>query len=195
MVGCATKTSYIPPDQYDVTNKVTVNKPFNTVWKKLLVSLSGDFFVINNIEKDSGIINVSFSSNTPSEYIDCGMTTRSIESFSKNSTTYQSADSAEYKIFSYPHWINVKRKTTLNGRANILLQDAGKSKTDVTVNAKYVMDVKLEGYLNNGRFIGSENFSTDGFTSRTSAVMNVGEGQWECRSRGKLEKMIIDYIQ
>ena len=66
--GCvATVPKYSPPLMSGTpTNEVVLPENFEVVWKRLVKNLSADFFVINNIEKASRLINISFSANQPS---------------------------------------------------------------------------------------------------------------------------------
>ena len=53
--GCAGKVEYIQPtNTYKANNSVTVNKPRADVWKQIIPALGSSFFVINNIDKESG---------------------------------------------------------------------------------------------------------------------------------------------
>ena len=56
---------------YNVSNTITVNKSKEEVWKELIPQIGKNFFVINNLDKESGIINISYSGD-PERYIDCG---------------------------------------------------------------------------------------------------------------------------
>src|SRR3546814_8710634 len=64
------------PTQPSLTNSRTVNAGFEETWDRLVRNLSSEFFVINNIEKASRIINVSFQTDAPERYVDCGVTHR-----------------------------------------------------------------------------------------------------------------------
>ena len=76
--GCATSSlNYSPPStSYTIKHSVQINEDFEVVWDRLVKNLASDFFVINNIEKNSRIINVSFSASKPTDFVDCGITTR-----------------------------------------------------------------------------------------------------------------------
>ena len=66
--GCATSSiNYTPPEITKIDNQVTIDEDFEIVWDRLVKNLASDFFVINNIEKSSRIINVSFSTNRSTE--------------------------------------------------------------------------------------------------------------------------------
>lgn len=80
MAGCAGKVAYIQPTEtYKAKNSVTLNKPKAEVWKQMMPAIGSSFFVINNLDKESGFINISYSGN-PEKYVDCGI----IDSYVKN---------------------------------------------------------------------------------------------------------------
>ena len=60
-----------PPDSAVPPNSKAVAKPIDAVWKELVSGLAGRYFVINNIDRGSGLINLSYSGD-PQLYVDCG---------------------------------------------------------------------------------------------------------------------------
>ncbi len=75
--ACATSgASYRQPATYNIETERMLDTPFADVWDMYVAKLSESFFVINNISKDSRLINVSFSVDRPSEFVDCGHATR-----------------------------------------------------------------------------------------------------------------------
>ena len=113
------------------------------------------FYVINNIERESRIINVSFNTNSPSDYVDCGRTRRTYTQGEKTETfDYAVADSSTYKMAGtkQPHpatfsYANVRRTPKLEGRSNIYVApDASNpSSTVVSVNTRYIVTIKVYG--------------------------------------------------
>ena len=72
IIGCAGKLQYFPPQTNPtLNNEVTINKSKEDVWKYLIPMLGKQFYVINNLDKNSGIINVSYGGD-PEKYVDCG---------------------------------------------------------------------------------------------------------------------------
>src|SRR5438552_15950444 len=61
-----------PAQSQHVTNEVTVTGASDIVWDRLVAQLSRGFYVINNIDKASRLINVSFYSDSPDDYIEIG---------------------------------------------------------------------------------------------------------------------------
>src|ERR1035437_6283960 len=72
-VGCGIvqiSKDYTPPSKKNkIINKTIINGSKDVVWKKVISNLSQNFFVVNNLDKESGFINVSYSGD-PEEYVD-----------------------------------------------------------------------------------------------------------------------------
>src|SRR6266446_73629 len=91
ITGCATPGTshlgYAPPENSaKIRNEVVVSKPFDSVWDSFVRNLAKSFYVINNIDKQSRIINVSFATDTPETYADCGISTRTYSRGDENHT-------------------------------------------------------------------------------------------------------------
>jgi len=103
ITGCATPGTstfnYAPPqNSTKIQNEVIVSKPFEVVWDSLVRELAKSFYVINNIDKQSRIINVSFSTDTPEAYVDRGITTRTYSRGDERQTyKYNLASASTYK--------------------------------------------------------------------------------------------------
>ena len=79
-------------------NEAVVRLPFSDTWDLLIGQLAKSFFVINNVEKVSRIINVSFSTDKPEEYVDCGTSERTFQYADESQTyTYPVAGSNSFK--------------------------------------------------------------------------------------------------
>jgi hypothetical protein len=109
--GCATQGvnsyKYTQPTSYQIKNEIVVNKPYSQLWDEMVKEISKSFFVINNIDKQSRIINLSFSTNNPEMYIDCGKSYRTFtQGDNKKVFDYESAGSSSFKIAadSKPHF-------------------------------------------------------------------------------------------
>ena len=65
---------YIPPNIYDsiLKNSVITNKNFDETWSSVIDFVNDSFFKIENREKDSGLLTLSFGSKEPENFIDCG---------------------------------------------------------------------------------------------------------------------------
>jgi hypothetical protein len=62
LAGCASATSnYQPPSTSARNYSKEVNRPKDLVWNDTVAALGQRFFVINNMDKASGLINLSYS--------------------------------------------------------------------------------------------------------------------------------------
>jgi hypothetical protein len=152
-----------------VANEAVVRLPFSDTWDLLIGQLAKSFFVINNVEKVSRIINVSFSTDKPEEYVDCGTTERTFQYAKESQTyTYPVAGSSSFKTAgkwgpyeNLPSIGYFHRKTSLEGR--IIVYVAPKDNdTIVTVNTRYILSVRVSGH--------GEGMNAAGTVVQTAAV-------------------------
>src|SRR5262245_21227292 len=62
VAGCSGKMDYVRPSASPVaSNSKTIAKPRDIVWNASIPELSKQFFVINNMDKSSGLINMSYT--------------------------------------------------------------------------------------------------------------------------------------
>ena len=194
--GCATSTlMYTEPFLEKNPTSKTVNVPFDQFWDRYVADLAQTFFVINNISKESRIINVSFSANKPSEFVDCGISSQTWKGAlytPDGKLTYKTADSATYYEHhpgSSVHW-RINRKTNLEGRFNVYLAPEG-SNTVVQVKSRYIWEVRLNGALQ----APAGGFFPDGtitvmFDSNSRGSSDDEEPVY-CVSTGKLERELL----
>lgn len=199
LTACAKhSTEYSAPEIVTVETKRVSNKKFDKFWDEYVEKLAESFFVINNISKESRIINVSFSTNTPSDYIDCGKDHRT----SFHPTTgeevfdYNVTDDSIYNmgVDGTNFLSSVTRITALEGRANLYIAPYHATKTQIKANAKYVFKTNISGYLNTGHAIPAKNVMVD-FTSTQPGIANYPSATVTCASNGKLESRLLGLIQ
>ena len=173
--------------------------------------LSKSFYVINNIDKESRIINISFSSNSPSEYVDCGKTHRTYTQGDKTETyDYDVAGPAAFKVATvrqehpaFANYVSIRREPVLDGRSNVYVapDEKDNAKTIVTVNTRYILTIKVKGeafaqhangnVFSRGRL--PEETMTVTFNTNKSGQSDIGDGsKMTCFAKGKLEKDILD---
>lgn len=194
--ACAGKYDYTPPRAYSQTqNTVTVDSSKDDVWKKLIVSLGKNFFVINNMDKESGFINISYNGD-PELFVDCGV----ISSYVKNARgerTYTFPGSRarmDYEIMSDKlDLYQVRREMALEGRVNVIVQPVTDKTTSVSVNTKYVLTRTttardVEGRVNVAK--ADANFNT----GQTGTMPGYPQSL-SCSSTGKFERDIIDFVK
>ena len=193
LTGCVSNTfSYTNPHNYEVQTEKLVPIAFDRFWDAYVAELSKTFFVINNIEKESRIINVSFSSNTPSEYVDCGYTDRTFNHLNtgKRSFNYKVADSSSYLygVEGTDLYWTVNRNTLLDGRINIFMAPKEKQ-TLLRVNTRYIWSVDVSStYPYKEKIIFSSGQPGRG----------KQEGQHpgiQCHSKGSLERALLDLVE
>lgn len=215
--ACATagtQTSNIAPAQsLHVTNEVTVTGSSDMVWDRLVGQLSRGFYVINNIDKASRLINVSFYSDSPDGYIDCGTTTRTYTRGTESHTyRYPLAGSSSFKTGEQHsngiRTINWNRTTKLEGRANVYVAPKDSSATVVMVNARYVLTINVTGIYQWESLIGIKGATgpmdpipstTISFNTNQPNTTQFGTpadpANVTCYSRGTLEGQIIEFAK
>jgi hypothetical protein len=218
LAGCATQgSSTFTIERHDpktITNEIQVDQPYSQVWDKLVRELSKSFYVINNIDKESRIINLSFSTQSPAEYVDCGKTHRTYtHKKDTESYDYNIAEHSTYKVASktqpdhnFSYYSLVQRNTSLEGRANIYLAplENDKTKTTVAVNSRYILTMTLTAQnvaqswngniFNQGSFQPSPTIIS--FNTNNPTEHDFGEGiKATCFSNGKLEQDVLQILQ
>lgn len=210
LMGCAAKTEFGNQPPADYANEPfsrVYDAPLNKVWAAAIASISEDFFVLDNIEKDSHIITLSFSSQNPEQFIDCGQRIiTNTGGMSKSGTQYVNFAKQHESFYlsdGTPHPKEAVSNSNLTGKANIVFTALSNSKTKVTINARYVLSgtitaqqfipVGLNGYMQTV----SENYSATFNTNQDGklASSSFGSGSATCKSRRVLEKSILDGIQ
>ena len=186
--GCATSSdNYTPPIDPHIENTKFVNRPFDQVWDSLVKELSSDFFVINNIDKSSRLLNISFTSQTPSEFVDCGTTNRTFTNVrGTQNYAYRTADSSVYTTTNNQGMaFNTRRVSRLEGRTNIYVAPDGPG-TNVTVNTKYIISLTISAASLDGQPAGTWNYVFD-----PSTKQRFSNGDVTCYSTGAIETRIL----
>lgn len=218
---CATiphSTQYYiePTTEYEIVIEKRINKPFEEVWEGLVENLSKSFSITNTIEKgSSSIINLSFSTDRPEQYVDCGETTRTFSRGSVNETyQYEVASQSAYKeggtggrYNNLPYTMTVNRRPYLRGRSKIYIVPEGDG-TIVTVNTKFIMTLDDDCYVVSENPYGavtrqdklpSEKSKMCNFDTNTTGKIQIYHPQNRrvdilCRSKGILEKEVLALI-
>ena len=193
LTGCAGKIDYIRPSVLGkAENSKIVNKSRSAVWDATVPQLGKQFFVINNLDKSSGLINISYTGD-PEKYIDCGR----IVSYVKNARGERTYDFAAAKQqMSYEVMTSnlffLNRQMNLEGRVNLIFEEIGPEQTRVSANTRYVVKRDqtvrdVEGRSRNG----TDSIS---FNSNSSASFPPGNSAGEattCQPTGLLESEIL----
>jgi hypothetical protein len=142
IAACAGKVDYIRPiaQVAPSSNFKILERPRDAVWNSSVPELGKQFFVINNLDKSSGLMNISYTGD-PERYIDCGR----IISYVLNARGERTYDFAGAKAQQYFEILNpsighlsIDRRMSLEGRVNLIFEEVGPNVTRVTANARYV---------------------------------------------------------
>ena len=170
LVGCATATYSPPITQNSAKNSFTISKNYDDTYSSLVGVLAGTFFAIDNFDKGSGLITLSYSATGDvSKYIDCGRWTYD------NPANPQLNFDGKYEDYLVRNF-NAK----LSGRLNIVVKSSGKSKTTLVVNSRYTFD--------DFTFTGVEDARISARNSATQDPTRI------CRPTGYVEKLIAEQI-
>jgi hypothetical protein len=217
LAGCATQgvstTEIQQPSQPAFSYEKHINYSQSEIWDRLVRNMAKSFFVINNIDKESRIINISYSSDKPQEFVDCGNTTRTFTVGDKVETyTYRITDGiATFKValkslrsHEFSSHAAIVRKTSLDGRANVYVAPEG-SGTLVTVNAKSIVKIALSGEVFSEHMLVGRPFLEQVMPPSFADITAITKGGTEntlvngssiekitCYSTGALEKLILD---
>ncbi|MGQ2996313.1 MULTISPECIES: hypothetical protein [unclassified Variovorax] len=197
LAGCAGKLDYIrPPALGAAENSKIINKPRQAVWDAAVPQLGKEFFVINNLDKSSGLINISYTGD-PEKYIDCGR----IVSYVKNARgerTYDFAASKQqmtYEVMT-SNLFFLNRQMNLEGRVNLIFEEVGPDQTRVSANTRYV--VKRDLTVRDVREKSQSRSDVVNFNTNTSASFppsNEFGDTATCQASGVLEREILSNIR
>ncbi len=197
IAGCSTQQTYIQPNHNArVPQSVIVNQSKDVFWPLAVARLGSEFFIINNLDKDSGLINVSYSGE-PTRFVDCGIIDLKTDVPNPTATTRfpGAAPLANYTMFNGGFVFFVNRTMSLDGRANIIIQQAGANSSRITVNTRYAVTRGMRVRAGNGE-TDSES-ETVAFGSNSIGTFKGGRlgRHLECRATGELERQVLDSIR
>lgn len=193
--GAITRVQAVKPP--GASNSIIVNATKEQVWAKAIPVLGKTFFVINNLDKPSGLINVSYSGD-PEKYVDGGVINSYVTgprgdfraSFpaSRASMTYNAMTEMSNGVNAYS---TIQRTLALEGRANIIVEDDAPGKTKVTVNVRYILTKSGSIFV-----MGNPPFPFHGVASMTTGGETVFPGERDVYyPTGKLEEEILKAFQ
>ena len=181
-----------------IPNSSVVDAGFDDTWNKMVKNLSSKFFVINNISKDSRIINVSYLASRAENYIDCGSA-----SINLSDHPTKTIELAKDQTFAAGHWMDLAygrgyvmkaRTVSVEGRVNIYVAPVNKKRTEIKVNSRYIVSVVEKTSLSQPIDVGIIGLGFEPYKSY-KVMFNTNqksEGELVCSALGTLEKMILD---
>lgn len=171
LAGCTfVQPMYISPKERGALNKkiFEINAPFDTVWRSLIEYSPRKYFSIKDANKDSGLLTLLFGSRQPGRYVDCG-------------TKYAKNLKDRWPLLAV---IKTTAVVEFLGTMNLLVKSIDSSKTSVTINTSYRLNIK-DGNLPEQTW----HFDTNGKQSKRLGGLEV-----TCRSTYYAENDIIGGI-
>ncbi len=192
--SCATKVEkitenigkYVPPniDDTNFKNSVIINKNFDETWTSVIDFVSDSFFKIENLDKDSGFLTLSFGSKGVEDFIDCG--------------------DFEYTLFftgeefkgSYIDYAKTGLLAVLEAKMNIDIQKIDNESTKISINTNYTFSTQHALGYYDPKLNQTYSFVSGGY--QTINVINPISGSIPtrtCRSTNFAENAIFDVIK
>jgi len=198
LTACASSViNYRPPKSSVTTgyNVKVIDKPRDAVWAEAIPQLGKQFFVINNLDKESGLVNIIYSGD-PLQYVDCGLIHITLPIVGGNDQYIPGAlESKVYRVKQPVYLVEYTRKMALEGRVNLIFEKIGENQTRVTANTRYSLNKQVSGHVVGGEYLGSDSSSvTFNSGGRAQFQSNDGSQSTECTPTGKLEKDILSAI-
>ena len=177
---------YVPPniDDTNFTNSVITNKNFEETWTSVNDFVSDSFFKIENSEKDSGLLTLSFGSREPENFIDCG--------------------DFEYTLFftgeefkgSYIDYVKSGLLAVLEAKMNINIQKIDNESTKISINTNYTFSTQHALGYYDPKLNQTYSFVSGGY--QTIDVINPIKGSIPtrtCKSTNFAENAIFNVIK
>jgi hypothetical protein len=192
IAGCAT-SSYVPPDSAaKPASVVVIDKPRSLVWDSAVPRLAKAFFVVNNLDRSSGLINVSYS-GAPDRYLDCGRIV--VDDSVRGKTEFAGSQArVRYEATAFPYPVIVDRSLDLDGRMNIIFEELGADRTRVTVSARYVLTRRVTQTRGDGQSSSRTDTASLSSGGSTQIVGAPGVSPVTCIATGQLEREILDLV-
>ena len=177
---------YIPPNISDTNfkNSVITNKNFEETWTSVIDFVNNSFFKIENLDKDSGLITLSFGSKEAENYIDCG--------------------DFEYTLFftgeefkgSYIDYAKSGLLAVLEAKMNINIQKIDNKSSKISINTNYTYSTQHALGYYDPKLNQTYSFVSGGY--QTIDVINPISGSIPtrtCKSTNFAEKAIFKVIK
>ena len=177
---------YVPPniDDTNFKNSVIINKNFDETWTSVIDFVSDSFFKIENLDKDSGFLTLSFGSKGVEDFIDCG--------------------DFEYTLFftgeefkgSYIDYAKSGLLAVLEAKMNINIQKIDNESTKISINTNYTFSTQHALGYYDPKLNQTYSFVSGGY--QTINVINPISGSIPtrtCRSTNFAENAIFDVIK
>jgi hypothetical protein len=157
----------------------------------MIPALAKSFYVINNIDKDSGLINISYRGD-PEKYLNCGEVYYSVSDFGRKREYRFPGSRADqrYETRQGIHLIRGHRTMDLNGRMNIIFEEISNNRTRITVNIRYILTKTIIHRYADRRIMPATSKQTISFDSRQRK--SFPGVKTTCQPTGLLEQGVLD---
>ena len=168
--SCSSAQYIAPNERQQYENTVTIQNSFDDTWAAIIDYSSSSFFAIETVEKSSGLITLSFGTQNPEAYVDCGLFNASgLVNFNGNYMEYISRNGA-----------------SLIGKMNISARSIDSLTTSIRINTLYSINYPSIG--------GGWNFTTG--NKDIQLVNNQGKREARtCLSTREAENNILNGIK
>lgn len=196
--GCAGELNYVRPNLVAThMNYKVIDKPREAVWNASVPELGKQFFVINNLDKSSGLINISYSGD-PEKYIDCGRIISHVKNLAGDRTyDFPGAKAQQsFQVMNGNGLFLIDRKMSVEGRVNLVFEEVSPNQTKVTANTRYVVQRQqaVRRPADNFPQLASDSISFNSGGS-SSFTANPDGRATECMANGALEREILSAIK
>ena len=177
---------YIPPniDDTNFKNSVITNKNFDETWTTVIDFLNDSFFKIVNLEKDTGLLTLSFGSKEAENFIDCG--------------------DFEYTLFftgeefkgSYIDYAKRGLLAVLEAKMNINIQKIDNKSSKISINTNYTYSTQHALGYYDPKLNQTYSFVSGGY--QTIDVINPIKGSIPtrtCKSTNYAENTIFNLLK
>jgi hypothetical protein len=186
-------TATLPSDNY-----IVIDKPREAVWDESVPELGKQFFVIDNLNKSSGLINISYNGD-PEKFIDCG-NIKSVVKSTQGEHTYDfpaAKAQAAYDIMKGDVLFHIDRKMSLKVRVRLVFKEINPNQTQITANTFYVVQKDVTARRADNNFSQSWSDSVSFTTRGASPIGNDinSAATSSCVPTRKLEREILSAIK
>jgi hypothetical protein len=199
LVACAGKTDVIRPTAQPspASNIKIVDRPRSAVWDSSVPELGKQFFVINNLDRASGLINVSYNGD-PEKYVDCGRVTSYVKNLA-GERTYNfpgSKAAQQYETMTNGQLVFFDRRMSLEGRINLVFEETSPTQTKVTANTRYVLQRNITAKVPGENLSQSASDSISFSSVKGESFPPNNQGLvLECVPNGELERQLLEAIR
>lgn len=197
LASCAGKVEITRPVSPQAgTNVKVISKSRDEVWTAAVPALGKQYFVINNLDRSSGLINISYTGD-PERYIDCGQFSSYVKNV-RGERTYRfpaASASQSYEVMTpQGQLLSINRRMALEGRMNLVFEVMGPNQTRVSANTRYIVTRQADVRNTDGRTSSFTHNISFNSGSQASFPMPSDGNQTHCVPTGALESEVLILI-